>query len=316
MRPLHLELTAFGPYERTQPIDFAALGGSDLFLIHGPTGAGKTSIFDGITYALFGKLAGTRGADRIRADRAAPELQTRVVFRFRMGEDVYRVERTPEWEREARRGGGTTTEGATASLWREGEANPVATGATRVTAKVTAILGMDVGQFTQVALLPQGDFKNLLCATDVQREELLQKLFGTDRYVDIEKFLIERKKTLESSGGKLRERQSELLAGQSPEEVAGRLADTRAQALATAERAARLREADTAALKSLSDARALATRFDEQDAARRADAQASAGAATVGADRERLERATAAEGVREKLVQAQRAAGEAAARAR
>jgi exonuclease SbcC len=316
VRPIHLELTAFGPYERTQPIDFAALGGSDLFLIHGPTGAGKTSIFDGITYALFGKLAGTREADRIRADRAAPELQTRVVFRFRMGEEVYRVERTPEWERVARRGGGTTTEAATASLWREGEPNPVATGATRVTAKVTAILGMDVGQFTQVALLPQGDFKNLLCATDVEREKLLRKLFGTDRYVEIEELLVERKKKLESSGVKLRERQSELLAGQSPEEVAGRLGDTRAQALAAAERAARLREADAAALKVLSDARALASRFDEQDAARRADAEASAGAATVGADRERLERATAAEGVREKLVQAQRAAGEAAGRVR
>jgi exonuclease SbcC len=316
VRPVHLELTAFGPYERTQVIDFAALGGSDLFLIHGPTGAGKTSIFDAITYALFGKLAGTREADRIRADRAAPDLQTRVVFRFRMGEGAYRVERTPEWERVARRGGGTTTDAATASLWRDGEPLPIATGATRVTAKVTSILGMDVGQFTQVALLPQGDFKNLLCATDVEREKLLKKLFGTDRYVDVEELLVERKKRLETAGGKLGERQAELLAGQAPEDIAGRLAATRAQALAAAERAVQLRDADAAVLKLLSDARALATRFDDQDAARSADAQARAGAATVGADRERLERATAAEGVREKLAQAQRAAEDSDARTR
>lgn len=105
MRPLQLELTAFGPYPKHQAIDFTALGGSDLFLIHGPTGSGKTSIFDGLTYALFGDLAGSRRPDRIRADRADKDLQTRVVFRFRMGDAVYSVERTPEWERPKKRGG-------------------------------------------------------------------------------------------------------------------------------------------------------------------------------------------------------------------
>ncbi len=316
MRPVHLALTAFGPYERTQEIDFAALGGSDLFLIHGPTGAGKTSLFDAITYALFGKLAGTREADRIRADRAAPDLQTRVVFRFRMGDAVYRVERTPDWHRPRKRGVGTTTEPATASLWSDGEQAPLATGATHVTDRITSILGMDVGQFTQVALLPQGDFKNLLCASDVDREKLLKKLFGTERYADVEEFLVERKKKLESAGVKLRERHDELLAGRTPEAVAERLAVTRARALETAERVTLLRAADEAALKVLAQARELATRFDEQDMARTADAQARAGTVAVETDRRRLERATAAEGVREKLVQAQRAADESAGRDR
>ena len=81
-------------------VEIRALGGSDLFLIHGPTGAGKTTLFDGITYALFGKLAGTRGVDRLRADRAARDLRTKVVFRFAMGAEAWRVERSPEWERE------------------------------------------------------------------------------------------------------------------------------------------------------------------------------------------------------------------------
>ena len=109
MRPVALELTAFGPYQRTQAIDFTALGGSDLVLIHGPTGAGKTTIFDGITYALYGALAGTRQVARLRADRAAPDQATRVSFRFRLGEEAYRVERSPEWERPKKVGQGTTT---------------------------------------------------------------------------------------------------------------------------------------------------------------------------------------------------------------
>ena len=178
MRPVFLELTAFGPYQRRQAIDFAALGGSDLFLIHGPTGAGKTTLFDGITYALFGKLAGTRGVDRLRADQAPRELRTRVVFRFTMGTEAWRVERSPEWEREKKRGTGTTTEPAEAGLWREGAAKPVASGSSDTTAAVVELLGMGVDQFTQVALLPQGEFKRLLCADSAEREVLLRVAKG------------------------------------------------------------------------------------------------------------------------------------------
>lgn len=126
MKPVRLELAAFGPYEAQQIIDFAALGGAELFLVHGPTGAGKTSLFDGITYALFGKLAGTRGTDRIRSDRAAAELRTKVVFTFKLGAVTYRVERCAEWERPYVHGGGTTTEDATSTLYVEGKGEPIA----------------------------------------------------------------------------------------------------------------------------------------------------------------------------------------------
>ena len=314
MRPLHLELTAFGPYPRTQAIDFGALGGGDLFLIHGPTGAGKTSIFDGLTYALFGRLAGTRGVDRIRADRAGPQVQTRVVLRFRMGDVTWRVERTPEWERPKKRGDGTTTEAAGASLWREGEAKPVATGATDVTTEITGLLGMDVDQFTQVALLPQGEFKRLLCAESKEREVLLRRLFATDRFVDIENLLVERKKKLEAASTELTAHQSEVLSGRTPETLARGLDEVRARAVAAAEKAADLRRKDAAALEALAAATRLAGRFDDRDGARTEEARARAAAVTVPADRQRLDRAVAAEQVREQLGQARRAAADEAAR--
>lgn len=314
MRPIHLELTAFGPYERRQEIDFTALGGSGLFLIHGPTGSGKTSLFDGLTYALFGALAGTRRVERIRADRAAPDLQTRVVFRFRMGDALYRVERTPDWERPRKRGTGTTTEAGNASLFRDGRAEPIATGATGVTKAVEELLGMDVEQFTQVALLPQGEFKQLLCASSKDREELMETLFGTGRFVEIERLLDDRRRALEKAVGRNRERQAEVLAGETPGGIAEHLAQVRAQAAEATVRAAELRAADAQAVRALGEATQRASRFDELDLARAEDARQLAGEAALVADRGRLERAGSAERVREQLAQARRAAEEEAAR--
>ena len=94
MRPLSLELQAFGPYARSQRIDFGALGASELFLIHGPTGAGKTTLFDAMTFALCGVVPGTRPENRLRADRAEGDAAPRVVLRFTLGPVTYRVERT------------------------------------------------------------------------------------------------------------------------------------------------------------------------------------------------------------------------------
>ncbi len=294
MRPVLLELTAFGPFAGRQAIDFAALGGGDLFLIHGPTGAGKTTLFDAITYALFGKLAGTRGVDRLRADRAPKEVRTRVVFRFTMGAEAYRVERAPEWAREKKRGTGTTTEPAEASLWREGEAKPLASGASDTTAAVVELLGMGVDQFTQVALLPQGEFKRLLCADSAEREVLLQRLFATHRYEAVEDWLVERKRGLESKAVKLRERSEEVLGGEPREAHEAALAAAVAAEEASAAEVARLGAADGEAEAALAEARALAARVAEREQARAEDAAARAGAAALAADRQRLGRADAA----------------------
>ncbi len=316
MRPLELQLTAFGPYPGTQAIDFEALGGSDLFLIHGPTGAGKTSIFDGITYALFGRLAGDRGVDRIRADRADPAVQTRVVLRFRMGEVAWRVERTPDWERPKKRGGGTTREPGSATLLREGETRPAATGATEVSRAVAELLGMDVDQFTQVALLPQGEFKKLLVADSREREELLRKLFATDRYRDIEDHLVGRKKGLEDERRVLEAKRAEVLGDRTREAIASSRDEVRGRVEGARERAEALRREDSAAQAALEQARAMVARFDDRDRAREAEQGARRDAAAAEEDRARLGRARAAERVRSRLERAVQVGEEAALRER
>jgi DNA repair protein SbcC/Rad50 len=315
VRPLHLELTAFGPYPATQAIDFTALGGSDLFLIHGPTGAGKTSLFDAITYALFGRLAGDRGVDRIRADRADSTLQTRVAFRFRMGKTTWRVERTPDWERPRKRGTGTTKEPATATLLREGDAKPVATGSTDVSRAVAELLGMDVDQFTQVALLPQGEFKRLLVADSGEREKLLRKLFATDRYKDIEDRLVAHQKRLEDGTRVLAAKRAEVLGDRSPGDVQASRVEVRGRAEGAKERAQELRARDGEALAALERARTLAARFDEHDRSREGEESAGRDALAAEVDRSRLERARAAERVRSRLEQAGQAGAEAERRA-
>ncbi|ABS26346.1 AAA family ATPase [Anaeromyxobacter sp. Fw109-5] len=307
MRPLSLELQAFGPYARAQKVDFDALGGADLFLIHGPTGAGKTTLFDAMTFALYGDVPGTRGTGRLRADRAAEGAAPRVVFRFRLGAAVYRAERTAAWQRPKKRGEGTIEEAPTASLWREGAEAPLATKPTAVTEKVTELLGMGAEQFTRVVLLPQGDFKRLLCADAREREELLQQLFGTAVYKDVEELLVRKKNELEAAARRLAERREEVLGGADAgalasgrEALEARLAEARGEAAARA-------VDDAAALDALAAGRQLAARLEALARAREESARAQAGAADLARDRERLARASAAERVREKLAAARKA---------
>jgi DNA repair exonuclease SbcCD ATPase subunit len=219
MRPVSLELEAFGPYARPQRVDFSALGPAELFLVHGPTGCGKTTLFDAIAFALYGDVPGTRGTAKLRADRAAEGTPPRVALRFRLGDATYRVERTATWQRPKRRGEGVLTEAPTATLWKDGEREPLATKPTAVTERITALLGMRMEEFTRVVLLPQGDFKRLLCAGAEEREQLMEQLFGTGVYRDLEDLLVSRKAALEKARVALRERERELLGDRSAEEV-------------------------------------------------------------------------------------------------
>ena len=119
MRLHSLELAAFGPYARAQRIDFSRLSSSGLFLLEGPTGAGKTSILDAITFALYGGLAGEEsGPDRLHSDFAAPGVEPSVTVEFSLGGVRYRVTRTPEHQRLKKRGGGYTTQAAAVHLQR------------------------------------------------------------------------------------------------------------------------------------------------------------------------------------------------------
>ena len=316
MRPLSLELQAFGPFARTQRIDFTALGTGELFLIHGPTGAGKTTIFDAMTFALYGVVPGTRPTDRLRADRAEGDAAPRVVFRFALGPAVYRVERTAAWNRPKKRGEGTTPEAGTASLWREGEAAPLATKTTGVSEKVEALLGMGPEQFQRVVLLPQGEFKKLLVADAREREDLLQKLFGTERYEDVAKLLLDRKNELVRQSRELRQRQDEVLGGEPVAALGERRAAADARAAAARVEAGAHEAAGAAAEAALAEVKTLAARLDELDLAQGEVRRTGEIAAALEADREKLARADRAERVRDRLVAAKRAEADRDARAR
>ena len=187
MKPLKLVLQAFGPFAGREEIDFSRLPPGALFLISGPTGAGKTSILDGITYALYGDTSGgERSAREMRSHHADAALQTEIEFAFALGERRYRVRRVPEQERAALRGDKLVKVLAKAELSRldtdDETWSPLAHKTTEVTALVEDLLGFKAEQFRQVVLLPQGQFRKLLAASSAERERILETLFGTAAY--------------------------------------------------------------------------------------------------------------------------------------
>ena len=185
MKPLRLEMTAFGPYPKEVILDFSVLANQSMFLITGPTGAGKTSILDAIVYALYGQTSGgLRDGFDMRSDYADATTPTSVVFEFQVGDHRYRMERTPKQELQKKRGTGTRTVLATASIseWIDEEWKLLTTKAQEIRDYVQQIIGFRVDQFLQVVLLPQGDFRKLLVAPTSEREVLLHTIFKTSVY--------------------------------------------------------------------------------------------------------------------------------------
>lgn len=193
MRPLILKMNAFGPYADIQTIEFAELKGRRFFLIHGPTGAGKTTILDALCFSLYGDASNEhRDSKSLRSDHANAAVCTEVTFDFAVGQDMYRVQRIPEQERLKRRGEGTTVKAAEASFWKlaaDGTTTLVTTGWGKVTERIEGILGFKSSQFRQVVLLPQGEFRKLLLADSKERQEIMQALFKTDLYWAVEDML-------------------------------------------------------------------------------------------------------------------------------
>lgn len=186
MRAIKLVLSAFGPYRGRTQIDMESLGKGGLYLITGDTGAGKTTIFDAITFALYGEASGeTRTAEMLRSKYADKETPTFVELTFSIREKVYCIYRNPEYLRPSKRGGGKETkESANANLTMpDGE---VITGISTVNRKIQEILGLNKQQFTQITMIPQGDFLKLLLADTKERTLIFREIFNTKPYLTLQ----------------------------------------------------------------------------------------------------------------------------------
>ncbi|MER5515387.1 SMC family ATPase [Streptomyces sp. NPDC002763] len=216
MRLHRLDITAFGPFGSTQSVDFDALSAAGLFLLHGPTGAGKTSVLDAVCYALYGTVPGARQSGQgtsLRSDHADPATRTEVRLELTVGGRRLEITRQPPWERPKKRGSGTTLDKAQTWLREydatDGAWKDLSRSHQEIGEEISQLLGMSREQFCQVVLLPQGDFARFLRADAGARGQLLGRLFDTQRFADVEKRLAERRRTTEA---RVRDGDSALLA--------------------------------------------------------------------------------------------------------
>lgn len=181
MRPIKLIMSAFGPYAEEITLDMSLLGDGGLYLITGDTGAGKTTIFDAITFALYGEASGEmRKSDMLRSIYASPDTPTFVELTFLHKGKEYRINRNPTYERPKKRGGGTTTTGADATLTLPD--GSVVTKIKDVTSRIEQILGVNRAQFMQIAMIAQGDFLRLIKADTDDRKRIFSSIFHTGNY--------------------------------------------------------------------------------------------------------------------------------------
>lgn len=188
LRPLKLIMSAFGPYAGSTEVDFTSLGERGLYLITGDTGAGKTTIFDAITFALYGEASGEiREASMLRSNYADEKTPTFVELSFVLGGKEYRVRRNPEYNRPKARGEGFTLQKSDAELTLPD--GKIITRQKDVNQQIVEILGIDRSQFTRIAMIAQGDFRKLLFASTEERKKIFQKLFHTHLYQSLQEEL-------------------------------------------------------------------------------------------------------------------------------
>jgi DNA repair protein SbcC/Rad50 len=203
MKPLILTMQAFGPYAGTETIDFRQLESRTMFVISGKTGSGKTTIFDGISYAIYGKASGEdRNGPDLRSQFAHDDLLTEVSLDFSLRQKTYRITRSPQQEKKKKNGDGTTMLGAKAELYHideNGHPQLLASNVREVDDKIKEIMIIDSNQFRQILMIPQGEFRKLLTSDSKDKEIILQRLFHTEIYKRVEEKLKEEATVLKKS---------------------------------------------------------------------------------------------------------------------
>ena len=214
MKPILLEIEAFGPYSEPQVIDFTILKDVNMFLIHGATGGGKTTILDAICYALYGDTSGNeRDAESMRSHFAREDQLTQVKLTFKIKENIYFVHRIPGQERPKKIGTGFTYQNPEAELYRLDQEDKefLVSGVTKVRDKIIELIGFDSDQFRQVIMIPQGQFRKLLVAKSEERQQILGEIFQTKKYKRVEDKIRDEERSLKNEVASLKERQKEQI---------------------------------------------------------------------------------------------------------
>ena len=205
MRPIRIEISAFGPYAKRQVIDMTTLGESGLYLITGDTGAGKTTIFDAIVFALYGTASSDRrSGEMLRSRYAEPEEPTEVKLLFQCRNKEYEIQRNPAYQRPKLRGEGMTKEAASVELKLPD--GTILSKNQEVDGKIHEILGMNRDQFMQIAMIAQGDFLKLLLAKTEERRKIFSSIFRTGRYAKLEERLKEEARLQRSAYDELKQK--------------------------------------------------------------------------------------------------------------
>ncbi|MDQ6935295.1 MAG: SMC family ATPase [Actinomycetota bacterium] len=215
MRLHTLEITAFGPFADKVTVDFDELSQAGVFLLAGPTGAGKTSVLDAVCFALYGEVPGERRVARhLRSDHAPPDMAPKVMLEMSVGPRTFRFTRSPAWTRAKRRGTGQIRVQAHVVVEEraQGAWSPLTNRLDDAGLLVTELLGMTCAQFTQVAMLPQGHFQEFLRASSAERHAVLQQLFRTHRFEDLERWLVDRRVELRRDSQRAQERTVAVLS--------------------------------------------------------------------------------------------------------
>jgi DNA repair protein SbcC/Rad50 len=299
MRPLTLEMHAFGPYARSQTLDFRELGDRPLFLIHGPTGAGKSTILDAICFALYGETSGDeRDGGQMRSDYSPPDLKTRVVYEFAIGEEIYRIERTPKYDVLRDDGGTYRTIQHSVQMWRryapDGDEELIGSRVGEVGEHVEHLLGLRADQFRQVVVLPQGRFRELLTASSNDREKIFSTLFQTYHYRAIQERLREHARTIRQGLEDQYTQQRSVLevaGAENLDDLARKIGETDQQIAALAEHRTHQDAVVKQARSSLEAAKAADQKLQAVEEARKHVAELESQRAEIGARRKRFEQA-------------------------